>query len=244
MIEAIQSWFAPPRHLILLVIALWFGWWLAERIVKREAKINEAAFSNLTFYGLLAFVLGGRILYALDNIEIFARSPLSIFSPNPQLFDPFLGGAAAIVTMLIYGQRAKLPFWPTLDALTPLLAALMVGIGAAHLADGSAFGKETSLPWGIAVNGVTRHPSQVYEIVFAFFILNLIGTRGSLPRAGAQFLTFLAWTSAARLFLEAFRGDSALVFGSLRLGQILAWAALAVAFFALNRLQSTQQFAN
>jgi phosphatidylglycerol:prolipoprotein diacylglycerol transferase len=244
MIEFIQNIFAPPRHLILLVLALWVGWWLAERIVKREGKVNEAAFSNLTFYGLLAFVLGGRILYALDNIEIFARSPLSIFSPNPQLFDPFLGGAAAIVTMLIYGQRAKLPFWPTLDALTPLLAALMVGIGAAHLADGSAFGKETSLPWGIAVNGVTRHPSQVYEIVFAFFILNLIGTRGSLPRAGAQFLTFLAWTSAARLFLEAFRGDSALVFGSLRLGQILAWAALAVAFFALNRLQSTQQFAN
>jgi phosphatidylglycerol:prolipoprotein diacylglycerol transferase len=238
MIEAIQNWFAPPRHLILLVIALWFGWWLAEKIAKREGKVNEAAFSNLTFYGLLAFVLGGRVLYALGNFDIFSRSPLSIFSPNPQLFDPFLGGAAAIVTMLAYGQRNKLPFWPTLDALTPLLAALMLGLGAAHLADGSAFGKETSLPWGVDVNGVTRHPSQIYEIALAFFILNLIGTRGPLPRAGAQFLTFLAWTSAARLFLEAFRGDSALVFGSLRLGQILAWVVLAVALFALNRLQS------
>lgn len=244
MIEVIQSWFAPPRHLILLVIALWFGWWLAEKIVKREGKINEAAFSNLTFYGLLAFVLGGRTLYALGNFEIFSRSPLSIFSPNPQLFDPFLGGAAAIVTMLAYGQRNKLPFWQTLDALTPLLAALMIGIGAAHLADGSAFGKETSLPWAIAVNGVTRHPSQVYEIAFAIFVFGLIGTRGPLPRAGAQFLTFLAWTSAAHLFLEAFRGDSALVFGSLRLGQILSWVVLAVALFALNRLQSTKRFAN
>ncbi len=244
MIEAIQSWFAPPRHLILLVIALWFGWWLAEKIVKREKKVDEAAFSNLTFYGLLAFVLGGRVLYALGNFEIFSRSPLSIFSPNPQLFDPFLGGAAAIVTMLAYGQRNKLPFWPTLDALTPLLASLMLGIGAAHLAEGSAFGKVTSLPWGIAVNGVTRHPSQIYEIALAFFILNLIGTRGPLPRAGAQFLTFLAWTSAARLFLEAFRGDSALIFGSLRLGQVVAWVVLAVALFALNRLQSTEQFAN
>ena len=237
MIEVIQNWFAPPRHMILLVLALWFGWWLAEKTAKREGRVNEAAFSNLTFYGLLAFVIGGRVLYALDHLEIFARSPASIFSPNPQLFDPFLGGAAAIVTMLVYGQRSKLPFWQTLDALTPLLAALMVGLGAAHLAEGSAFGKETSLPWGIAVNGVTRHPSQVYEIAFAFFILNLIGTRGPLPRAGAQFLTFLAWTSAARLFLEAFRGDSALVFGSLRLAQVLAWGALAIAFFALNRLQ-------
>ncbi|MBI5934640.1 MAG: prolipoprotein diacylglyceryl transferase [Chloroflexi bacterium] len=244
MIEAIQNWFAPPRHLILLVIALWFGWWLAERIVKREGKVHEAAFSNLTFYGLLAFVIGGRVLYALDNLAVFSLSPLSIFSPNPQLFDPFFAGTAAIVTMLVYGQRAKLPFWQTLDALTPLLAALMLGLGAAHLAEGSAFGRETSLPWGIAVDGVTRHPSQVYETVFAFFILNLIGTRGPLPHAGAQFLTFLAWTSAARLFLEAFRGDSVLIFGSLRLGQILAWAVLAVAFLALNRLQSKEQLAN
>jgi len=244
MIEVIQSWFAPPRHTILLVLALWFGWWLAEKIVKREQKINEAAFSNLTFYGLLAFVLGGRILYALDNLAAFMSSPASIFSPNPQLFDPFLGGAAAVVTMLVYGQRNKLPFWPTLDALTPLFAALMVGLGAAHLAEGSAFGKETSLPWGIDVNGLTRHPSQIYEIVLAFFVLNLIGTRGPLPRAGAQFLTFLAWTSAARLFLEAFRGDSVLVFGSLRLAQILSWVVLAFALFALNRLQSTQSVAN
>ena len=236
MIEFIQNIFAPPRHTILLVLALWFGWWLAEKIVKREQKINEAAFINLTFYGLLAFVLGGRILYALDNLAAFTSSPASIFSPNPQLFDAFLGGAAAVVTMLVYGQRAKLQFWPTLDALTPLLAALMLGIGAAHLAEGSAFGRETSLLWGVDVNGVTRHPRQVYEIASAFFILNLIGTRGPLPRAGTQFLTFLAWTSAARLFLEAFRGDSVLVFGSLRLGQILAWVVLAVALAGLEKL--------
>lgn len=244
MIEFFQNIFSPPRHLILLAAALWFGWRLAEKIVKREGKINEAAFSDLVFYGLLTFALGGRVLYALDNLAAFANSPASLFSPNPQLFDPFFGGAAAFVFMLVYGQRAKLPFLQTLDALTPLLASLMLGLGAAHLAEGSAFGQETSLPWGIAVNGVTRHPSQVYEIASAFFILNLTGTRGSLARAGAQFLTFLAWTSAARLFLEAFRGDYVLVFGNLRLAQVLAWAVLAFALLALNRLQSKEQPAN
>ena len=241
MIELVQNLFAPPRHLILLVIALWIGWGMSEKHAKRENLVNEAAFSNLMFYGLLAFVIGGRVLYALDHFEIFSRAPASLFSPNPQLFDAFFGGAAAIVTMLVYGQRAQLPFWHTLDALTSLLATLMVGLGAAHLAEGSAFGRETSLPWGIDVNGMTRHPSQIYEIAFAIFIFGLVGQRAPFPVAGIRFLSFLAWTSTARLFLEAFRGDSVLVFGSLRLGQILAWVVLAIALVGLSRLQSNQR---
>ncbi len=237
MIELIQNIFAPPRHLLLPVIALWIGWGQAEKRVKREKLVDEAAFSSLVFYGLLAFVIGGRVLYALDNLEIFSRSPASLLSPNPQLFDAFFGGAAAIVAMLVYGQRKGLALWPTLDALTPLLATLTVGLGAAHLADGSAFGKPASLPWGIDVNGVTRHPSQVYEIAAALFILSLVGLRKPFPIAGIQFLSFLAWTSGARLFLEAFRGDSALVFGGLRLGQILAWVILALALGGIGRLK-------
>lgn len=244
MIEFVQNVFAPPRHLILLFAALWIGWGLAEKRAKREKIVNDAALDNLIFYGLLAFIIGGRVLYALDHLEIFSRSPASLFSPNPQLFDAFLGGAAALVTMLVYGRRAKLPFWPTLDALTPFFAVLMIGLGAAHLAEGSAFGNETSLPWGIEVNGVTRHPSQIYEIAAAIFIFGWIGQRAPSSIAGLQFLSFLAWTSAARLFLEAFRGDSVLVLGGLRLGQILAWVVLAGALYGLNRLQSNERLAN
>jgi len=83
-----------------------------------------------------------------------------------------------------------------------------------------------------------RHPSQVYEIATALFILNLIGLRKPFSAAGVQFLAFLAWTAGARLFLEAFRGDSTLIFGGLRLGQIFAWIVLAAALVGVERLQS------
>lgn len=239
MIELFRNLFAPPRHLILLMAALWIGLALSEKRAARH-KVNGQALNDLVFYALLAFVAGGRILFAAAHLEAFAKSPLSLFALNPDLFDPLGGLAAAFITALVYGQRKGLPFWPTLDALTPFFATVMIGLGASHLASGDAFGKETSLPWRIELLGATRHPSQIYETIAALFILGVV-LRTSPARDGTTFLSFLAWTSGGRVFLEAFRGDSALVFGGLRLEQIVAWVVLAGALAGLNRLQSKQQ---
>jgi phosphatidylglycerol:prolipoprotein diacylglycerol transferase len=140
----------------------------------------------------------------------------------------------ALLVALVYGQQRNLPLWSTLDALTPLFAVLALGLGLAHLASGSAFGKETSLPWGIQLWGATRHPSQVYEIIASLSILGLLLFRKPDSSPGVFFLTFAALTSGARLFLEAFRGDSTIIFGGLRSAQVLAWIVLAVSMCLLE----------
>jgi hypothetical protein len=43
---------------------------------------------------------------------------------------------------------------------------------------------------------------------------------------------FAALTAGARLFLEAFRGDSTLIFGGIRFAQLIAWIVLALALFS------------
>lgn len=227
---------------LFLIASVYIGMALTEKRAS-QSGINSASLDNLILLSLFGFLAGGRLSFALTRWDSFRASPLDIFSLNASLFDLAGGLAIGFIVALVYGQRKGLAFWPTLDALTPFFATVMVGLGLSHLASGSAFGKETSLPWGIELFGAKRHPSQVYEVAFALFILSLVGMRKPLPTAGAQFLTFLAWTAGARLFLEAFRGDSTLVFGGLRLGQILAWVVLAIAFLALSRLQSTQELA-
>jgi phosphatidylglycerol:prolipoprotein diacylglycerol transferase len=227
---------------LFLIASVYIGMVLTE---KRAAQngLNSASLDNLILLALFGFLAGGRLSFALQNWDSFRASPLDLFSLNASLFDPIGGFALGLIAALIFGQRKGLAFWPTLDALTPFFATILVGLGLSHLADGSAFGRETSLPWGIELHGAARHPSQVYEVALALFILSLIGMRKPFPAAGAQFLTFLAWTAGARLFLEAFRGDSTLIFGGLRLGQIVAWIVLAIALLALNRLQSKQELA-
>jgi phosphatidylglycerol:prolipoprotein diacylglycerol transferase len=237
MLTLFRSLFAPPRHLILLVAALWVGLALAE---KRSARysISKELLNNLVFYSLFGYILGGRLLYALSNFSAFVQSPLSLFSLNLNLFDPLAGLATACLVGLIYNYRQKLLRWYTLDALTPLFATLAVGLTLSHLAEGTAFGSPTSLPWGIELWNATRHPTQIYELIASLLIFSWVWFRKTDSPPGAAFLTFTALTAGVRLFLEAFRGDSTLIFGGLRLAQVLAWIVLAAALFASAALRN------
>lgn len=235
LITFIRSVFAPPRHLILLVAALWLGMWLAEKRAGRHI-ISKEALNNLVYASLLAFIIGGRLLYALTQFPAFMRSPLSIFSLNTDLFDPAAALVAAVITGIVYGRRQRLALWSTLDALTPLFATIAIGLSLAHLAAGSAFGSPTDIPWGMELWGAIRHPSQIYELIASILILGLVWFRRPAARPGLSFLVFAAFTAGARLLLEAFRGDSLFVLGGLRLPQIIAWAVLlaAIVLFELR----------
>ena len=224
-----QNIFAPPRDLILIILAAWLGLTLSERRATRH-RVNLDSLSNLLLVGVSGFILGGRILYALENLASFAQSPASIFSLNTSLFDPWGGLAIAALAALAYGQRIHLPFWSSLDALTPFFAALAIGIACSHLAAGTAFGKETNVPWAINQWGALRHPTQIYEIIASILILALVLIQKPNPTAGYEFLLLVALTSASRLFIEGFRGDSTLILGGLRAAQITAWLILFATF--------------
>lgn len=231
MIALFRSIFAPPRHLILLLVALWLGLALAEKRAERH-KISKDALNNIVYYSLFGYLLGGRLLYALSNFSVFVQSPLSLFSINLDLFDPIAGLMVAVIVGIMYGSQQELSLWAMLDALTPLFAILAIGLSLSHLAAGTAFGSPTSLPWGIDLWNSTRHPTQIYELIASLMIASILWFRKTDSPAGSNFLVFAALTAGARLFLEAFRGDSTLIFGSLRLAQVIAWMVLAAVFFA------------
>ncbi len=240
MISVFRSLFAPPRHLILLLAALWVGLALAERRAERHG-ISKDSLNNLVYYSLFGFLLGGRILYALSNLSAFGQSPLSLFSLNLDLFDPAAGLAAGVIVGIVYGSRKRLRLWQALDAMSPLFAVIAIGLPLSHLAAGTDFGNPTDLPWGIDLWNARRHPTQIYELIAALAIFSLIWYRQKTSPPGFSFLLFSALTAGARLFLEAFRGDSILVFGGLRLAQVIAWLVLALAIIAGESIRAKER---
>lgn len=240
MIEAFRSLFAPPRHFILIVAALWIGLTLAEKRSEKHG-VSKEQLNNVSFYSIIGYVIGGRVLFALANLSSFAQSPFSIFSPNPDLFDPTGALVAGILVGTIYGQRQKLQLRGTLDALTPIFASLAIGLALAHLAAGTAFGSPTTLPWGIHLWNATRHPSQIYELIASLLIFGLIWFYRSNPPPGILFLDFIALTAGSRLLLEAFRGDSTLVLGEFRVAQIAAWGILLMALLASESIRQREK---
>jgi phosphatidylglycerol---prolipoprotein diacylglyceryl transferase len=229
MLISFRDLFAPPRHLILLVAAAWIGLALAEKRAARHG-IDGEQLNNLTFYSIIGFLVGGRILFVLQNMAAFTNNPRDLISINPHLFDLSGALAVAFVVALIYAQRHDLFAWAVLDALVPFFAILSIGLGLSHLAAGTAFGLPTSIPWAIDLWNDKRHPTQVYEILASFLIFMLLWRKRPNPHPGIDFLIFAALTAASRLFLSAFRGDSTLVLNGLHREQVMAWAALAVCF--------------
>ncbi len=237
IVELFRAVFAPPRDLILLLLAGWFGLWLADRRAKATA-IGERAFDSVVFTMAIAFVVGGRLLFLAAHWAAFAASPASLFSPSRDMFDTWGGLAAAAIAGAVAMQQKRLPALQTLDLLAPLLAALGVGMGLSHLASGAAFGSEAHLPWSIELWGAPRHPTQVYELIAALIVLGAVWFWQPRLKSGGRFLLWLALAAASRLLIEGFRGDSTLVFGGLRAAQIIAWFLLAAALVGLEALQS------
>jgi prolipoprotein diacylglyceryltransferase len=225
MLDIFRNLFAPPRDLILVVLAAWVGVILAEKRIHRH-HLPPADYNNLVAYGLGAYLLGGRLFYAIEHFSAFIQSPISLVSLNVSLFDNWGGLAVALIVGYAFGQRQRLALWPTLDALTPVFALIAIGLGFSHLASGLAFGMQTTASWGTRLWGATRYPTQLYEIISSLLIFGWIWFQKKDLRPGGEFLLFVALTSASRLFIEAFRGDSALILGGFRAPQILAWILL------------------
>ncbi len=101
------------------------------------------------------------------------RNPISIISLNPGLLDIWGGILVAVLVGLVYTQRKQIPLLSALDALTPLLAVLMIAVPLSNLASGEAYGNPTTIPWSIYLWGMHRHPTQIYEALAAMLILIL-----------------------------------------------------------------------
>jgi prolipoprotein diacylglyceryltransferase len=219
---------------LLLLLGVWVGVTLAERESPKHG-VQPAQLNHLVFLGLVAGLIGARLGYAVRYADVYLSSPLSLLALTPVTLAPIDGAAVGLIACLIYGQRQELPLWASLDSLTPGLAAVMVALGFAHLASGDAFGAPASLPWAVNLWGAARHPSQVYEILAAGAILALaLRLGGKMQFPGMAFLVFTALTAGARLFLEAFRGDSVIVLNGVRQAQLGALILLLLALAGLH----------
>jgi phosphatidylglycerol:prolipoprotein diacylglycerol transferase len=220
---------------LIIIIGIWLGLSLAERFSK---SVKPNVLYNLVLISLLSGVVGARLGYVFEFPAAFFDNPLNIASLNIDLLNVYTGLGVGLIVAIIYGQKKQLRFWNTLDALTPLFVIFLIAYSAANLVSGNAFGSPTELPWGIDLWGANRHPTQVYDIILSSVILLVIVAlliKKQYYPDGMIFLVFLACTASARIFTEAFRGDSTLIFNGIRSAQFIAWLILVISLWALGK---------
>ena len=212
---------------LALLLGVWIGLHLAESEAARLGLRSDAV-DGLVLVGLIAGLVGAQLAYVSRYLAVYAGDPLAVLSLNPATLAPAEGLLIGAAAALLDGARRKLPLRPTLDALAPAAGVMGVAIALSHAASGDAFGAAARLPWSVYLWDEYRHPSQIYELLAALGVLGLWRwARARGPFAGFNFLLVIALSAAARILLEAFRGDSLLIAGGLRAAQVWGLVILA-----------------
>jgi phosphatidylglycerol:prolipoprotein diacylglycerol transferase len=127
---------------------------------------------DLIFYCMLGVILGGRIGYVLFyGMKFWAqdwRYPLYIWEGGMS----FHGGLIGVVTaMTVFALRRGRSIADVYDFTAPLAPPGLFFGRIGNFINGELWGRPTNLPWGFKVDGVVRHPSQLYEALIEGLLL-------------------------------------------------------------------------
>lgn len=167
---------------------------------------------------------GSRVLGLLEQAPARGVAWQDFLRPGGKtIVGGLLGGWIAVeLVKLVAGIRSR-----TGDLFAvPLCLGIAIGrVGCflAGLAD-DTYGKATGLPWGVDFgDGVRRHPTQLYELVFLLGLAAVLRWIGERPHGeGAVFRLFMAVYLGWRVGIE-FLKPQPLVAGL----DVIQWACLA-----------------
>ncbi len=220
------------------------GLWVASKFIEKQAlrlRLDAAAVINMIFFAVLGGLVAARLAYAAPHWRLYLVSPVDILMISGSTLDIPAGLIVGTAIAVLIGWRQKLPLRPTLDALAPGLAVIMLSLGVADVLSGDAYGVPSTVPWAIYLRGAYRQPTQFYEVLAAlaillFWWLKRADRRGS----GLGFLFVVALSAATRIIIEFFRADSLIWLGGIRLAQVIGLAVLAVSVYLMLRWRRGQ----
>ena len=259
------SIFSFPVHWygMMYVLALISALYVAKSIVKRDKlPLEQSQLDDYFIYIEVGIILGARLGYILfydPNTGYYLTHPWQIFNPFNQEGD-FVGirgmsyhGAVIgwFLGSLYYHKRHKeVSFGVIMDVV-----ALAVPIGymfgrIGNFLNKELIGRTTDLPWGIYVDGVLRHPSQLYEAILEGLVVFLvIYLYRNYKRFNGDLILVYGFVYGLMRFVAEFwrQPDSQLGFlfgGWLTMGQSLSAMMMAVAvvlWFYFDRKLSKQK---
>jgi len=229
------------------LIAFAVAWWLARRRAAEPGstwKVTDV--DDFLFFAMLGVILGGRIGYTVFyGMQFWLEDPLYLLRVWEGGMSFHGGLIGVLVALALFAHRRGRKIADVFDfaAALPGIGIFAVRIG--NFINGELWGKPGDVPWAMLVDGIARHPTQLYEALLEGVLLAVVlwwFTSKPRPQWAPSGL-FLIMYAAGRLTVEFWRLPDAhigyLAGGWLTMGHVLTLpmllAGIALMLFAYRR---------
>jgi len=225
------------------IFGISLGWlYCKKKLIKDQNILN--IFDDYITYIIIGIIIGGRVGYALFyNLAYYLESPIEILMVwNGGM--SFHGGLiGVIIATKLFSNKHKINPLIFLD-LVALSAPIGLFFGRiANFINSELYGIPTDIPWSVQfvlIDGIKRHPSQLYEAflegIILFFILSYFFKKKYLKKPGQISGLFLVFYSLFRFFTEFYRSPDPQIgylILNLTLGQLISAVFLIVGILLL-----------
>ncbi len=224
---------------VAYILGIILGWiYCKKKLIKDKLILN--LFDDYVTYIIIGIIIGGRLGYVLFyNLNYYLENFSEIFKIwNGGM--SFHGGLiGVIIATYFFSKKYKVDMFVFLDLISLSAPIGIFFVRIANFINSELYGKETDIMWSVkflAVDNVSRHPSQIYEAILEglvlFILLNYLVKKYRFKKSGFISSFFLIFYSIFRFSIEFFRvPDSQIgyIFLNLSLGQVMS-----IIFFSLG----------
>ncbi len=203
---------------IMYVTALLVGIFVAKWLVKKDnLPVSQDVLDNYIIWIEIGVIVGARVGYLAfyqPDFSQYLLAPWQMF--NPMQNGEFVGISGmsfhgAVLGFLagstLFSWRYKINQWFMLDIAAVAIPAGYFFGRIGNFVNQELVGRQTDVSWGIIVDGVLRHPSQLYEAVtegiIVFIIMYAIRKRKTFH--GQLISIYLILYGIARFSAEMYR---------------------------------------
>jgi phosphatidylglycerol---prolipoprotein diacylglyceryl transferase len=208
----VYFWLGPWRihpHFLFEAIAYSVAFRLMLRGIRRDS-LTASDRGSVVVGGMVGAIVGAKLLVLLQHIDLLGQNSTAFWLLALQgktIVGALLGGLMGVeLTKRRIGVKQS-----TGDVFVyPLMAGIAIGRVGCFLTGLSdrTYGTVTTLPWGVNFgDGVLRHPTQLYEIIFlAALFLGLKGL-GRKLKSGDRFKLFMVSYLSFRFWIDFIKPD-------------------------------------